>query len=102
MTATYHLLNDLGVYKKTLRKNFEDNDRSDEFNGVRELLDRRTQRYTVAELRELIAWCASAHDECVDACPEDYSPVEVYVSRAKIETFERATLILDSLELTVS
>jgi hypothetical protein len=95
---TYHLLRDLGIYKATVVRNFRDNDRGPEFDGVRELLARRTQQYTVDELLALSGFFWTAHDECVvDHC-EEFSGVEVYTATRKIEAGEAAIARLRKLE----
>ncbi len=95
----YHLLHDVGVYKATVVRNFKDNDRGREYNDVRELLAKRTQRYTADELRELSGFFWTAHDECVVACGSDdgFSAVEVYTSARKIENGEAACKRIEEL-----
>lgn len=95
---TVHLLDDLGVYKATLKRNFADNDRGAEFDRDRELLARRTQRYTLEEAEVLLGWCSTAHDDCVDENPEDYSPIEVYTARQKLLRRDEAVARLEALK----
>lgn len=99
---TYHLLKDFGVYKATIVRNFHDNDRGREYDHVRGLLARRTQRYTVAELEELFGWLWTSHDECVVGNTDDFSPVEVYTSAQKISRGEAAIAELEALKSPVS
>src|SRR5690606_9561065 len=80
----HHLLDDFGMYKSTVRRNFDDNDRGPEYDHVRELLDRRTQRYTLAELKEISGFFCTAHDECVIENPDDYTPLQVYAAKNKV------------------
>jgi hypothetical protein len=94
----FHLLRDVGMYKATVKRSFESNDRGPEFDGVAELLRRKTQSYTLAELRDLAGFFWTAHDECVDENPEEYSPVEVYTSRRKMATGWEAVARIDALE----
>ena len=98
---TVHLLDDLGVYKATLKRNFADNDRGAEFDRDRELLARRTQRYTLEEAEVLLGWCSTSHDDCVDENPEDYSPIEVYTARQKLLRRDDAVARLEALKAAV-
>ncbi|NBX24276.1 MAG: hypothetical protein EBR52_09320 [Microbacteriaceae bacterium] len=99
---TYHLLHDIGIYKATVVRNFRDNDRGREYDHVRDLLAKRTQRYTLAELRELSGFFWTSHDECVVECGGDdgFSAVQVYVSARKIEAGEAAIQVIEQLEAT--
>lgn len=95
---TYHLLHDIGLHKRSVKASFQNNDRSGpEAEVVRELLARRTQRYTLAELQALSGWFWTAHDECVDENPEDYSHVEVHTSRRKMSDGEGAIAVIASI-----
>ena len=86
---TYHLLNDLGVYKSLLKKNFHDNDRGPEDDATLALLEKRTQTYTVAELDLLLAWLWTSADDCIDGNPDEENPLQVYTSRQKIKNGKR-------------
>lgn len=100
---TYHLLKDFGVYKATLVKNFEDNDRGREYDHVRELLARRTQRYTLAELEELFGFLWTSSDECVASNGfDDYTALEVHTAAKKIERGEAVLDALNALKAAVS
>lgn len=93
---TFHLLKDFGVYKSLLVKNFSDNDRGPEHDEARHLLTRRTQRYTPSELEVLFDYLWTAHDDCVSENPEDYTALEVYNARRKIENGEAAKNLLEA------
>lgn len=94
----YHLFNDFGVYKQTLKNNFYDNDREADVEDVRLLLDRRTQSYTLAEIRRLFLFLWTAHDDCVVANREDYNPLQYHASKEKIRYGERVLKRLEKLE----
>jgi hypothetical protein len=95
--TTYHLLNDIGMYKATVVRNFRDNDRGPEYDHVRDLLAKRTQRYTIAELRELSGFFWTSHDECVCENDYDYSAVECYTASVKIKNGEAAVERIERL-----
>jgi hypothetical protein len=99
MEATYHLLHDVGMYKSTVKRNYEDNDREADVADVKELLERRTQRYTIAELKRLSLFFWTAHDDCVDANPEDFAAIHVYSARRKIKDGEAACARVAALSL---
>ena len=96
---TYHLLHDIGIYKATVSRNFRDNDRGAEYDHVRDLLARRTQRYTIDELRELAGFFWTSHDECVLGNTCDFSQIEVYTAARKVENGEAAIAKIDRLSL---
>lgn len=87
---TYHLLNDFGVYKQTLKANFNDNDRGKEHDEFVTLIAKRTQSYTIPELELLFSWLWTSHDDCVDQNSDDYSALEVYQSQQKIKRGQEA------------
>jgi len=95
---TFHLLGDLGLRKTTVKRNFEDNDRGPELDNVRELLARRTQHYTLEEIRVLSGFFCSAHDECVEENPDDFTPLEIWTAKRKIQRAEKACKALEALE----
>ncbi len=81
----YHLLRDLGVYKASIRNNYESGDLQYEYPQVRQLLDRRTQSYTLTELDELSCWLWTSHDDCVLENSDDYLPIQYYTAKAKVD-----------------
>lgn len=85
LETRYHLLRDFFVYKQTLKRNFYDNDRPADLNDVRDLLDRRTQWYTLAELERLFGFLWTASDDCVIENAHEYNPLQVHIARHKIE-----------------
>ncbi len=97
MAKTYHLLKDLGIYKRTVQSVFDSNDRGTEHNTVRDLLARKTQQYTLDELSLLAMFFHSSHDDCVEENPEEYTPLEVYVARKKVANSIAAQKILQEL-----
>lgn len=58
----YHLFRDFRVYKTTLRKNFRSYARGPDDDGVRQLLERSTQSYTLEELRQLFQFLLAPAD----------------------------------------
>lgn len=101
-----HLKNDLGLNKATIRKSYEADGeylRPEEhtergFDIIKELLDRRTQYYTLEEARELAGIYCSSHDHCVidNTGFGDFSAVEEYVSNQKYDKMEAALRIIES------
>ncbi len=96
--TTYHLLKDFGIYKQTVVRNFRDNDRGSDCDRVRDLLAKRTQRYTLDELRVLAGFFWTAHDECVTTNPADFTAIEVYTADRKIENGTWAIQKISELE----
>jgi hypothetical protein len=94
----YHLFRNFGVYKSTIRRNFEDNDRGPEYDPVKELLAKRTQSYTLPEIRLLFGFLWTAHDECVLANSDDYGSLQVWNARQKVQFGEETVRKLESLE----
>lgn len=94
----WHLLRDVGMYKATVKRNFYDNDRGPELDHVAELLKRRTQFYTVAELTALSGFFVTAHDECVWDNPDEFEPLQRYVSIQKCRAAEAALARLAKLQ----
>lgn len=95
----YHLLNDFGIYKSAIRRNFEDNDRGPEHDDVRKLLTERRQDYTADECRKLFGFLWTAHDDCVSDNADEYSRLKVRTARAKILNGVTSIAMLDALEL---
>jgi len=96
--GTYHLLDDFGVYKATIKRNFHDNDRGPEHDETRRLLARRTQRYTLPELEVLFGWLWTSHDECVVEHDDECSQIEAYTAAQKIARGEAAIAHLEALK----
>lgn len=94
----FHLLNDFGIYKTTIRKNFFDNDRPAEYDDVFVLLSRRGSHYTLAEIKRLFGFLWTAHDECVLANTDDFNPLQIYAAEEKIKRGEEALKKLKELE----
>ena len=98
MLTTFHLLHDLGIRKAAIVKVVAECENNDEkLAVVEELIERRTQHYTVEELRALMGFYVTVHDECVDEFPEDYTALEVHTARAKIARYDEAMKRLDEL-----
>lgn len=100
----YHLLNDLDVRKATIAKNYFNNPlgQDRDWRHVEGLLARRTQWYTLREIEDLICWLSSSHDDCVDANDVEYTAIEVYTSRKRIEACQNAQARLEALKAAVS
>lgn len=95
----YHLLKDFGLYKSSLKRKFDtlEGDREGE-DEVQKLLDRRTQRYTLAEIEVLKNWCIiSGHDDAVYDYPDDYTSIEVYKAQQNQETYDRVQTLINKL-----
>jgi hypothetical protein len=103
MENLIHLKNDLGINKVAIWKSYEvdgshlrDVEHTERgFDEVRDLLNRRTQRYTVEECRELIGCYLSSHDYCVIDNSDDFTPLEVYHANEKYKRYE---MVLDKLK----
>ena len=95
---TFHLLGDFGLRKATVKRNFEDNDRGPELDNVRQLLARPTQQYTLEEVRILSGFFCSAHDECVEENQDDFTPLEIWTAKRKIQRADKACKVLETLE----
>ena len=104
-----HLKNDLGINKSTIRKSYENdgehlppNEHTERgFDVVRDLLNRRTQRYSVDECVTLVETYMSSHDHCVLDNYYDFSSIEVYQANEKLQRYNKAMfLLLDYLELS--
>jgi len=98
MEKLIHLKDDLGINKSAIVKSYENDGEhlspkehtERGFDEIRDLLNRRTQRYTVEECRELIGCYLSSHDYCVVDNSDDFTPIEVYQANQKWERYERA------------
>ena len=100
------LKKDLNIYKSSIRANIdafvdEVGLKDERMEGVMDaltLLQQRGDKYTVAEAELLIQWYITPHDECVWDNPEDFNPLQVYAANKKIEKFEKAKSILETLK----
>ena len=99
MAPTYHMLSTLGIRKEAIARTLGATENHDEhWQQAMELVKRRTQSYTLVELRLLLSFYLTASDECTDEFPEEYTPLEVYASRAKIARYDAALAVLNELE----
>ncbi len=101
----YHLSSDIGLIKQSLKNRLRtrydrDGDGDEWYERCKVLISRHGQWYTLGELDDLAALTSSAHDTCVLEHPEDYSPVEVYVSERNEETERRVYKLLAILRAT--
>lgn len=100
------LKKDLNIYKSSIRANVDafidevglQDERMESVMDVLTLLHQRGDKYTVAEAKLLIQWYITSHDECVWDNPEDFNPLQVYAANKKIEKFEKAQSILETLK----
>lgn len=95
----YHLWQDFGVRKSAIKRNFYDNDRDSEFAEVESLLKLRTQSYTLPEIRKLFAFLWTAHDDCVLENTDEFSPLQVFAAKRKVEVGIAAVKKLEMLEV---
>lgn len=72
----FHLVNDFGISKETIERNFDadlgERD-ADWSTRVRALLDKPTELYTLDEMADLIKAMSNAHDDRVVGNPDDYT-----------------------------
>ena len=97
-------LKSFGINKATLWKNFKEEElilldlAQGEDLKERELLERKTQYYTLEEMKILIGLMTTSHDECVDGTPENHwHRLEVYQAKKKFERKIRAEEKLNKL-----
>jgi hypothetical protein len=90
----YSLVKDFGVDKRLVKRHLEVwIDPSNDPEGHERayaLVKRRGDRYTLPEIEELLSCVGTAHNDCVLANADDYSPVEVYVAARVDRLHERA------------
>lgn len=99
MSTTYHLLHTLGIRKAAIARTLAATDNHDEnWQAATELLARRTQHYTLWDLRLLLGFYLTSSDECIDEFPEDYTPLEVHTARTKIARYDAALAVLNGME----
>lgn len=100
------LKKDLNIYKSAIRKNIDafveevglEDERMEEVMDALTLLHQRSDKYTVEDANTLIQWYITPHDECVWDNPEDFNPLQVYAANKKIEKFEKAQSVLETLK----
>ena len=102
-----HLKNDLGLNKTTIKKSYQSDashlpaneHRERGFDEVKELLDKRTQFYTVEECKILAGIYLSSHDFCVvdNVGNGEFLAIEEYQAEKKYDTMLRAENILNNL-----
>lgn len=98
MAPTYHMLSTLGIRKEAIARTLATTDNHDEnWQQAQELVKRRTQSYTLVELRLLLSFYLTASDECKDEFPEEYNPLEVHTARAKIARYDAAMAVLNAI-----
>ena len=107
-TTKLHFKNDLGLNKTTIKKivyeyysYLSDNEFKERgFDVVKELVDRRTQYYTPEESKVLVGNYLSSHDYCVidNTGFGEFSGVEEYQAREKLDRVERAERIIEKLK----
>lgn len=99
-----HLLNDLGVYKASLKAKFYRDfgervkDGDEHAIRARDLLERRGQLYTLEECYVLAGYLVSSHDVCVLDNPDDYSKVEYWTSQVNEAKCNQILDFLDKLK----
>jgi hypothetical protein len=108
MKTKLHLKNDLGLNKSTIKKivyEYVDYLPENEFTErgldiVKELVDRRTQYYTIEESKELVGNYLTSHDYCVidNTGLGEFSGVEEYQSNKKNDRMENSLRIIESFE----
>lgn len=98
MEKFFHLKNNLGINKSTIRKSYENDGEhlppeehtERGFDELKRLLDRRTQVYTREECKVLVEGYMSSHDFCVLDNFYDFPPVEVYQANQKYDRYDKA------------
>jgi hypothetical protein len=103
-----HIYNDLGIYKNAIKqqiKDYLDMLSTDEANErglteAAELINKRTQMYTLEESNRLISWYISSHDECVVDNPEDFHPLQIHTATEKMARFDKAYNKIKSFQLS--
>ena len=100
------LKKDLNIYKSAIRKNIDafieevglEDERMEDAMDAMTLLHQRGDKYTAKEANSLIQWYITPHDECVWDNPDDFNSLQVYAANKKIEKFEKAQSILETLK----
>lgn len=99
--TTISLLDDLGVYKSSLKKSYDLHRRGDPEQDAKvyPLLERRGDKYTLDEARTLVEICMYfAHHVCVIENPDDFSRIEVWHAQQVENKYEKVEAMLDKLE----
>ena len=99
-----HLKRDLGLNKSTIKKSYLDDashlpaseHKERGFDEVKNLLNRRTQLYTIEEVKVLTGCYLTSHDYCVvdNTGNGEFSPLQEYKANEKYDTMLRAEKIL--------
>ena|SRR3990167_11108901 len=103
-----HLLNDLGIYKASLKRkllrDFGDRFRDGDSHALQAyaLLERNGQSYTPDECLILSCYLSSSHDGCVIDNPDEYSHVEVWQSERNERRVEEVTNRIAELSARVT
>ena len=102
-----HLKNDLGINKEVIKKICyelysylpESEFKERNFDVLKELIDRKTQRYTIEESKNLVENYLSSHDWCVldNAGNGEFSGVEEYQANEKYNRMANAINIISNL-----
>lgn len=98
MEKLIHLKNDLGINKSAIWKSYEEdgshlpeNEHTERgFDKLKELLDRRTQKYTKEECKILLGGYLTSHDYCVTDNYDEFSLLQVYQANQKYDRHEKA------------
>ena len=98
MERYLHLKNDLGINKSAIFKSYDQDgsylsdveQKERGFDKIKNLLDKRTQKYTKEECRILIDGYLTSHDDCVMDNSDDFTPLEVYQANEKYKRYEKA------------
>tara|TARA_Y100000310_G_C20309325_1_gene635497 strand:+ start:341 stop:676 length:336 start_codon:yes stop_codon:yes gene_type:complete len=98
----YHLRNDFGINKHGLKKQCKELEVfyiKPEGKKLEELLKRRTQYYTLEEVKEITDWMITDHHDTVDWFgTDDYSGVEVYQTRKYMDKVDRIYKKIEKLK----
>ena len=100
------LKKDLNIYKSSIRHAIDrfveevgtEDERMEEVMDALTLLHKRGDKYTISEAELLIEWYINSHDECVWDNPDDFSALQVYAANKKIEKYNKAKSILETLK----
>jgi hypothetical protein len=104
-TTTISLKKDLGITKNAIRIQIDrfanevgtQDERWESAMDAMTILKDRGDICNLDEAELLVSWYVSAHDECVWENEEDYSALEVYQAKKKLERQENAMKIIESL-----
>jgi len=104
-TKLIHLKNDLGVNKSLIWSSYvndgehlpPDEHTERGFDNLKELLEKKTQRYTKEECYGLVNSILSSSDWCVIDNHPDFTGLEVHRAYKKLETQNEALEILETI-----